>query len=233
MNGEKFNRRTFLKSTASASLALGIAGSLSRLDGGESERPVRLGFVGTGNRGTGLLRTMIAVGGVEIPAICDINQANIKRAARAVEEGLGRKPELYDRGPEDYRRLCERDDLDAVMTATPWELHTPVMLAAMEAGKYGATEVPAAVTVDECWQLVETSESTGKPCMMLENECYYRYAMLILNMVAQGMFGELLHCEAGYQHDVRYLRGVEGKIGPNGELLWRGWRVYRRSRRDQ
>jgi len=222
MNAEKLNRRTFLKSAASASLALGLASSLSRLEGGGSERPVRLGFVGTGNRGTGLLETMIAVGGVEIPAICDINQAHIQRAARVVEEGLGRKPELYDRGPEDYRRLCEREDLDAVMTATPWELHTPVMLAAMEAGKYGATEVPAAVTVDECWQLVETSERTGKPCMMLENECYYRYAMLILNMVANGMFGELLHCEAGYQHDVRYLRGVEGKIGPNGELLWRG-----------
>ena len=222
MNREKLDRRRFLKSATAASLGLGLAGSLSRMAGGESERPVRLGFVGTGNRGTGLLETMIAVGGVEVPAICDINQDHIRRAALVVEEGLGRKPDLYESGPEDYRRLCERDDLDAVMTATPWELHTPVMLAAMEAGKYGATEVPAAVTVDECWQLVETSERTGKPCMMLENECYYRYAMLILNMIANGMFGELLHCEAGYQHDVRYLKGVEGKIGPGGELLWRG-----------
>jgi Glycosyl hydrolase 109, C-terminal domain/Oxidoreductase family, NAD-binding Rossmann fold len=219
---KKLDRRNFLKKSASASFALGLAGSLDALNAAQDQKPVRLGFVGTGNRGTGLIRTMIAVGGVEIPAICDIDQANIGRAAKVIEDSLGRKPELYDRGPEDYLRLCERDDLDAVMTATPWQLHTPVMIAAMKAGKYGATEVPAAITVDECWQLVETSESTGMPCMMMENECYYRYAMLILNMVSRGVFGEMLHCETGYQHDVRYLAGVEGKIGKDGSLLWRG-----------
>ncbi|MFC1614400.1 Gfo/Idh/MocA family oxidoreductase [Gemmatimonadota bacterium] len=219
---KKLDRRNFLKNSASVSFALGLAGSLSALNAAQDQKPVRLGFVGTGNRGTGLIRTMIAVGGVEIPAICDIDQANISRAAKIIEDSLDRKPELYDRGPEDYRRLCERDDLDAVMTATPWELHTPVMIAVMKAGKYGATEVPAALTVDECWQLVETSESTGMPCMMMENECYYRYAMLILNMVGRGVFGEMLHCETGYQHDVRYLAGVEGKIGKDGSLLWRG-----------
>ena len=217
----RINRREFLGHSAAGSLALGLAGA-ARTFAAYEEKPVRIGFVGTGNRGTDLLGTMLAVGGVEIPALCDINPEHLARAARVVEERLGRKPELYDRGPEDYLRLCERGDLDAVVTATPWQLHTPVMVAAMEAGKYGATEVPAAITLEQCWQLVETSERTGRPCMMLENECYYRYAMLILGMIEREMFGELLHCEAGYQHDVRYLKGIEGKIGPDGSLLWRG-----------
>ena len=216
------NRREFVRRAAASSLALSLAGA-SSLSGAAEQKPVRIGFVGTGNRGTGLLSHIIAVGGVEIPALCDINQEHLLKAAKVVEDGLGKRPELYGKGPEDYKRLCGRKDLDAVITATPWQLHTPVMLTAMEAGKYGATEVPAAITVDECWQLVETSERTGRPCMMLENECYYRYAMLVLNMIqTTDLFGELLHCEAGYQHDVRYLKGVEGKIGPGGELLWRG-----------
>ncbi|HUU27080.1 MAG TPA: Gfo/Idh/MocA family oxidoreductase [archaeon] len=222
MQGGKFSRREFFRQSATTTLALGLAAGAAPLGGQAGEKPVRIGFVGTGNRGTGLLQCIMAVGGVEIPAICDINEEHLGRAQKVVQDGLGKKPELYNRGPEDYRRLCERDDLDAVVTATPWQLHTPVMLAAMEAGKYGATEVPAAITIEQCWQLVETSERTGKPCMMLENECYYRYAMLILNMIGYGVFGELLHCEAGYQHDVRYLKGIEGKIGKNGELLWRG-----------
>ena len=134
MNGERLDRRTFLKTASSAALGLGLSGSLRRLEGAKPVRPVRLGFVGTGNRGTGLLETMIAVGGVEIPAICDINQAHIQRAALVVEERLGRKPELYDRGPEDYRRLCDRDDLDAVMTATPWETAKLIASSSLDDG---------------------------------------------------------------------------------------------------
>ena len=222
MAGKNLSRRRFFTEAAAASMALSLPGVSGSLFGRPEEKPVRLGFVGVGNRGTGLLRHIMAFKGVEIPALCDINEARLARAQKIVEEGLGKKPEGYSGGPEDYRRLCERDDLDAVATATPWEMHTPVMVAAMENGKYGATEVPAAVTLDECWQLVETSEKTGMPCMMLENVCYYRNVMLILNMIQQDIFGELLHCEAGYQHDVRYLRGVEGKIGHGGELLWRG-----------
>ena len=222
MAGKRLSRRRFIADAAAASVALSLTGVSGSLFGRPEDKPVRLGFVGVGNRGTGLLRHIMAFKGVEIPALCDINEARLARAQKVVEEGLGKRPEGYFNGPEDYKRLCERDDLDAVATATPWELHTPVMLAAMENGKYGATEVPAAVTLDECWQLVETSEKTGMPCMMLENVCYYRKVMLILNMIQQGIFGELLHCEAGYQHDVRYLKGVEGKIGHGGELLWRG-----------
>src|SRR5690606_38358101 len=113
------------------------------------------------------------------------------------------KPAGYSRNETDFKRLCERDDLDLVMTATPWEWHTPVCVAAMEAGKHAASEVPIATTEEECWQLVETAEKTGKFCTMLENVSYYRNVMTISNMIHQGVFGEMLHAEVGYQNDIR------------------------------
>ncbi|MEA2063888.1 MAG: Gfo/Idh/MocA family oxidoreductase [Gemmatimonadota bacterium] len=218
MPSDKINRRAFLQGATAASLALGLSGGTAGLHGRSSEeKPVRLGFVGVGNRGTTLLRETLSLENVEVPALCDINEKHLGRAQRVVERSGRKKPEGYSRGPEDFHRMMERDDLDAIVTATPWNLHTPVMLAAMEAGKYAATEVPAAVTLDECWQLVETSERTGMPCMMLENYCYFRNVMAVLNMVQQGLFGELVHCETGYQDDIRFY-----KFGPDGKLTYYG-----------
>ena len=217
MTDNQLTRRRFIGQSAAAGLALSLPGVAGNLAGAkEPVKPVRLGFVGVGGRGTYLLRTALEIGGVEVPAICDITAENLERAGRLVEKRGQKKPAGYSRGPEDFRRMVEREDLDAVINATPMELHTPVMVAAMEAGKYGATEVPAAITLEECWQLVETSERTGRPCMMLENYCYLRNVMMILNMVQQGAFGEVIHCETGYQHDTRYVA-----FGPEGELLWR------------
>jgi predicted dehydrogenase len=119
--------------------------------------------------------------------------------------------------------MAERKDLDAIVTATPWELHTPVCVAAMKAGKYAATEVPAAITVEECWELVNTSEQTGMPCMLLENVNYFRNVLMVLNMIQQGIFGEIIHCEAGYQHDVR------GGTLRDGNLRWRTMHAVRRN----
>ena len=187
-------------------------------------KPVRVGLVGVGNRGGSLLRTMLRIPGVEIPALCDINEERLAQAQqRAVDAGR-EKPEGYSRGPEDFRRLVERNDLDAVINATPWHWHTPIAVAAMKAGKYAATEVPAATTLEECWELVETSEQTGKPCMMLENVNYFRNALAVLNMVQQGLLGEIVHCEGGYQHDVR-----RALVDEHGDLKWRG--VYQVERR--
>ncbi|HUU28847.1 MAG TPA: Gfo/Idh/MocA family oxidoreductase [archaeon] len=209
------NRRNFIRESAIAGLAMALGNRLSM--GSELiEKNVRLGFVGVGSRGTVLLRLALMMEGVEVPAICDINEDHLGRAQRLVErEGFAR-PEGYSRGPEDFRRLVEREDLDAVITATPKEWHTPVMVAAMGALKYGGTEVPAAVSAEECWQLVETSERTGLPCMMLENYCYFREVLMVQNMVSRGLFGELLHFEVGYQKDERNIR-----VGPNNELS--GW----------
>ncbi|HUU26834.1 MAG TPA: Gfo/Idh/MocA family oxidoreductase [archaeon] len=213
MKSQDPNRRRFIIESAAAGMALALGGKAAQLSAAEKKSPVRVGFVGVGARGTVLLRLALMMDGVEIPAICDIDEEHLARAQHLVERRGRPTPEGYSKGPEDFRRLVERADLDAVVTATPWELHVPVMVAALEAGKYGGTEVPAGVNIDELWQLVETCERTGIPCMMLENYCYFRNVMMILNMVGQGLFGDLLHCEVGYQKDER-MTGV----GPDGEL---------------
>src|SRR5690606_5773511 len=140
----------------------------------------------------------------------------VVRAQKMVQEAGQSKPKGYSNGPTDYKRLVEQNNLDAVYTATPWELHTPIMVAAMKAGKYGGTEMPACIGLEQAWELVETSEQTGMPCMLMENYCYMQNVQMILNMVNQKAFGELSHCEVGYQHDTRYV-SIDAKV----ELLWR------------
>ncbi len=178
--------------------------------------PVRIGYVGVGGMGSSHVRNLLKIEGVEIRAVCDIVEEKVQRVQQWVVEAGQKKPEGYWRGPTDFRRLCERDDLDLVYNATPWEWHVPICLAAMEAGKHAATEVPAATTLEECWQLVETAEKRKRHCIMMENCCYDRPEMLCLTLVKKGLLGEILHAEAGYLHD---LRGV--KFSSEGEGLWR------------
>ena len=213
MSKNGISRREFFESSAAAGLALAATGATSKLAAQEKDKPVRVGFIGVGSRGTVLLRLALLVEGVEIPAICDIDESHLSRAQRLVERRGQPTPEGYSRGPEDYRRMVERDDLDCVICATPWAWHTPMMVATLEAGKYGGVEVPAAGSVEECWQLVEASERTGVPCMMLENYCYFRNVMLALNLLDLGLFGDPVHSQVGYQKDERMLG-----IGPDGEM---------------
>ncbi len=139
---------------------------------------VRIGLVGVGGQGSNHVNQLLRAPGAEIRAICDIVPERVTRNQAEVEKAGQPRPTGYDRGPWDFKRLCEQEDLDLVLTATPWEWHVPVCVAAMQAGKHAATEVPAAVTLDECWQLVETAEQCGKHCVMLENCCYDRPEML-------------------------------------------------------
>lgn len=177
---------------------------------------VRMGFVGVGLQGSSHVKNFLAIEGVEIKAICDIVEEKVTRAQNWVAEAGQPKPAGYSRGEYDFVRLCEEQELDLVFTATPWRWHVPVCVAAMKNGKHAATEVPAAVTIDECWQLVESAEKYQKHCVMMENCNYGRRELLILNMVRKGVLGEILHGECGYLHD---LRGV--KFDYNGEGLWR------------
>ena len=188
---------------------------------------VRIGFVGVGGMGSVHVRNLLAVGkaspGVEIRAVCDIRPEHAERARGWIREAGGADPTLYTRGERDFERMCAEEDLDLVFTATPWRFHVPVCLAAMENGKHAATEVPAATTLEECWALVETAERTGRHCVMMENCNYGRFEMLVFHLVRQGVFGEILHSEGGYLHD---LRGV--KFSDRGEGLWR--RAHSRAR---
>jgi predicted dehydrogenase len=177
---------------------------------------VRIGFVGVGGRGTGLLHDFMRCEGVEIKAVCDIRPERAERAQNILVKAGHEKPEAYTKGDHDFENLVKRDDIDLVITPTPWEWHVPVCLAAMNAGKHACSEVPMALTVDDCWKMVETSEKTKRHCMMLENCCYGESELAVLNATRQGAFGEILHAEAGYLHD---LQGVQ--FDEEGEGGWR------------
>lgn len=162
---------------------------------------VRIGFIGLGNRGPAAVERMSKIEGVEIKALCDLRPEKAREAKKKIED-TPHDPVIYSGNPDEWKKLCEREDIDLVYIATPWELHTPMALYAMEQGKHAAVEVPAAITLEECWQLVETSENTKKHCMMLENTCYDFFELMTLNMARQGFFGEIIHGEGAYIHDL-------------------------------
>ncbi len=177
---------------------------------------VRVGFVGAGGMGSVHIRNLLAIEGAELTAVCDIREEHASRAADWAEAAGQRRPTLYTRGETDFERMCAEEDLDVVYTATPWRFHVPVMVAAMENGKHAVTEVPAAMTIENCWRLVELAEAREKHCIMMENVNYGRSELLALNLVRKGLLGEILHAEGGYLHD---LRGI--KFSDEGEGLWR------------
>ncbi|MDQ3253042.1 MAG: Gfo/Idh/MocA family oxidoreductase, partial [Acidobacteriota bacterium] len=221
-------RRDFVKASVLAGLAAPLT---SDAQTNNAPRTVRVGLVGVGSRGLQLLGALLKSENVEVKAICDIDDDRQMRGMKLFTDAGKEKPAGYSKGPEDYKRLVERNDLDAIITATPWELHVPVMLATLDAGKYGGTEVPAAVTMEECWALVEKSEKTGIPCMMLENSCFGRSSLAVHNLVRAGLLGEIYHAESGYNHDVRYVKfDVQKNHGykDEGKLRWRGEHSVRR-----
>jgi predicted dehydrogenase len=165
---------------------------------------VRIGFVGLGMRGPGAVKRMSYIEGVEIVALCDKRPEKISAAQEILTKAGLPKAKEYT-GNEGWKAMAASNDIDLVYSCTPWSLHTPIALYAMNQGKHIATEVPAALTEKECWDLVETSEKTKKHCMMLENCCYDFFELLTLNMARNGMFGELVHAEGAYIHDLRDL----------------------------
>ena len=162
---------------------------------------VRVGFVGLGMRGPGAVNRFTHLEGVEIKGLCDLEQKNVSKCQPMLERvGMPKAAEYV--GEEAYKELCERDDVDLIYIATDWLNHTPIALYAMEHGKHVAIEVPAATSLEECWQLVDTSERTRRHCMMLENCVYDFFELTCLNMAQQGVFGEILHAEGAYIHNL-------------------------------
>ena len=160
---------------------------------------VRVAVVGVSGRGRGLLGLLLGMPDVEVIGVSDLYEDRLARAKQDVIEKRGNTP----MASTDFRRLLEMKELDAVITPSSWTSHADVCIASMDAGKYAATEVGGAPSIEQCWELVRTSERTKKPCMLLENCCYGREELTIFNMVKQGLFGELVHAEGGYQHDLR------------------------------
>ena len=161
---------------------------------------LRVGIVGSG-RGGSLLRALLNMDDVTVPAVCDVDPGRLENLQNMVEQAGQGKPEGYSHGEDAYKSLMDRDDLDAVIIASPWEWHTPMAVYCMKAGKYAAVEVPAAITMDQCWDLVNTYEETGVPCMMLENWSFRRDNLAVLNMIRKGLFGEIVHSHCAHSHD--------------------------------
>ena len=177
---------------------------------------VRIGFVGVGGMGGNHVSQLLKVPGAEIHAVCDIREDRTKWATEVITKAGQPAPKVYGKNERDFERMCAEMELDLVYTATPWDWHVPVCLSAMKNGKHAATEVPAAYRIEDCWALVESAEKYRKHCVMMENCNYDRAEMMVLNMVRKGLFGEVLHGECGYLHDLRDV-----KFSKSGEGLWR------------
>ena len=227
----EITRRTFMKRGALAGSGLVIANEILSADllAATSKNAgatmigvpfqaldqVRLGIIGVGGRGTSLLKDLLGVDKVEIKAICDLVPEKVARAQKAVTDAGQPQPTGFSKGDSDFKNLNQLD-LDIVYIATPWNWHVPMALDAMKNAKHAAVEVPACTTLQECWDVVNTSESTRKHCIILENCCYGETEMMVLNMIRDGLFGTITHGEGAYLHDLRKIL-----TSNEGEGLWR------------
>ncbi|WP_369809573.1 Gfo/Idh/MocA family protein [uncultured Duncaniella sp.] len=176
---------------------------------------VRVGFIGLGMRGPGAVSRFTKIPGTKIVALCDLDSANVERCQRILDNAGLERVASYSGEEDAWKQLVERDDIDLVYIATDWKHHAPMALYAMENGKHTAIEVPAAMDLDEIWALINTSEKTRKHCMMLENCVYDFFEMNTLNMAQQGLFGEVLHTEGSYIHNLQDFWGE----------YWNNWRL--------
>ena len=209
------NRRDFVGSTSLLTAgALILPHSLFSY-GNSSKKKVRLGFIATGFRGQAHIMEMLKRKDVEIIALADPDESMMEDAQKLIEESLGKRAHAYGEGEYDYRNMLKRDDIDAVFVSSPWEWHLRHGTEAMRAGKIVAMEVCGAMKLEDCWEYVKTYEETRVPIMMMENVCYRRDVMAILNMVKLGMFGELIHGQGGYEHDLRGVLFNDGKSAYN------------------
>jgi hypothetical protein len=179
---------------------------------------VRVAVIGLGMRGSDAVYRLSQISDAEVTVICDVQPDKVKESQETLKK-LGRQPAVEYTGKDDWKKICERNDLDLIYVCTHWDLHTPIAVYAMQKGKHVALEVPAALTIKECWDLVNTAEKTRKHCMMLENCNYDFFELTTLNMAQKGLFGEIVHVEGAYIHDLRFLFFDE-KTG-----YWDMWRL--------
>lgn len=223
------DRRHFVRNTA-----VGIAGLTILPSGllfGQHADKIRLGYIGVGLRGRNHIGEGLLRSDVEIVAICDIQESSLAHCRKQFVKAGKRLPKEYTGGLDAYKKLLDRKDIDGVIISTPWQFHKEQSIYAMRAGKYVGCEVIAGITVEDHWEILKVYEETKIPYMTLENVCYRRDVMAVLNMVRQNVFGELVHLEGGYQHDLRGVLFNDGKdfngkgaeFGPNtvGEAQWR------------
>ncbi|MGI6337823.1 MAG: Gfo/Idh/MocA family protein [Bacteroidales bacterium] len=194
------SRREFIRtgSLAAAGISLLPGEAAARQRAG---RTVRVGFIGTGNRGTSHVNNLLTIEGTEIVAVCDIADSRAGNAAEICSKKGRPTPAVYSGDKMVYKKMLDKEKLDAVIISTYWDSHASIAIDAMNHGIYPGIEVPAAITIDDTWKLVDTSEKTGIPCMMLENWSFRQDNLALLNMKRLGMLGEIVHCHCAHSHD--------------------------------
>lgn len=226
-----YTRRNFIKNTALTGAALSIAANSAKAYTSQKKSVVRLGMIAVGYRGQSHLEEMLKRNDVEIVAMADPDPKMMAMAQKLIAD-YGKKAAVeYTKGDYDYRNLLKRTDIDAVIVASPWEWHKDHGVDAMNAGKIVGMEVCGAIQLQDCWDYVNAYEKTKVPIMMMENVCYRRDVMAVLNIVQQGLFGDILHLQGGYEHDLRgvlfndgvtaYNSGVEFGAKGLSEAKWR------------
>jgi Glycosyl hydrolase 109, C-terminal domain/Oxidoreductase family, NAD-binding Rossmann fold len=176
---------------------------------------IRVAVIGL-HRGMTHVNACLNMEFVDVVAVCDLRNERAVEAADRCEKQRGKRPVVYGGTESIWEQMVDRDDIDAVYIATPWNWHASMALRSMERGKHAFVEVAAVMTVDDCWRLVNTSERTQRHCVMLENCCYGENELFVLNMARLGVFGELNHAECAYIHD---LRKTLFELGGEGD--WR------------
>ena len=221
-------RRHFLSSSAAAIGAVGMSCLAPGARAADSDR-LRLGLIGTGMRGQVLLTELLRRDDVEVAALCDIDPVMLGRALALVERFKKPRPQTYGESGDAfaYRALLDRTRLDGVIIATPWEWHAPMAIDAMNARVAVGCEVVAGITLQDHWDVLRTQQRTATPYMLLENVCYRRDVMAALRMVRAGLFGEIVHLQGGYQHDLRAVKFNSGDpakpYGGGVEFGAKGW----------
>lgn len=206
-------RRSFVKNTSF--IAAGFA-FFPGVDLFQDDRRIKMGFIGVGLRGQNHVELALRRKDVDIVAICDIDERMLKSTLDMISKAGKPAPKVYKGDVYAWRRLLEQKEIEGVIIATPWEWHAPMCIESLEAGKYTGTEVCLGITLEDHWNVVKACESNRGNLMMLENVCYRRDVMAILNMVRKGLFGELIHMQAGYQHDLRAVKFNDGKEAYGG-----------------
>ena len=208
------NRKEFIKSTALAAAAVSLPGK--NLLASFADAKVKMALIGTGLRGQNHLELLLRRTDVDVVAICDVSNVMLATAKDMVSKSGRKMPQVYTGDDYAWKRLLDKEKLDGVIIATPWEWHKPMVIGSLEAGlKYVGTEVILGITLQDHWDVVKAAEKYNANVMMLENVCYRRDVMAVLNMVRQGLFGELVHLQGGYQHDLREVKFNDG-VHPYG-----------------
>lgn len=217
-------RKTFIKTSALAAAAVAASPDLF---GQAADRKIKMALIGVGLRGQNHLDLLLRRNDVDIVAICDIDDRMLTSSKAMISKSGKKMPAIYTGDPYAWKKMLEiKGGIDGIIISTPWEWHKEMIVTSVESGiKYVGTEVILGITLQDHWDVVKASEKYKAHVMMLENVCYRRDVMAVLNMVRQGIFGELVHLQGGYQHDLREVKFNDGKQAYGGgcEFGERGW----------